>query len=179
MKLSENRGTEADATKTVARVLFLLVAALALVFGQGAFAEDAAGQGNSAAPISVKTFDGVQWSLAANKGRPVVVNFWASWCGPCNKEARSIEAAHRDFSASGVEFIGIAVDDNESDVRQFVKEYGLTFPVALDASGAVSSAYQIYGVPKTVIIGRDGRIKYTHIGVITPEVLARELKKIL
>lgn len=161
--------------------LFLLVIAAALFFATtGLRAEDRrAAPGKRAAPITITTMDGVIWDLESNRGKAVIVNFWASWCGPCNIEAPSLEAVYLKLDKNEVEFIAIAVDDTEKDAAKFVKIHGLSFPIAVDVTGAVSETYRVSGVPKTIIIGRDGRVKYTHMGVITPADISRELKKIL
>lgn len=162
-----------------ALVLCFAVIALLSAYYDAQAVDRPGSSGEVAAPINVKTFNGSNWSLNSNKGKVVVVNFWASWCGPCNAEAPSLEAAYAPLHERGIEFIGIAVDDSEKDAKKFATHYGLTFPLALDATGGISDAYKVNGIPKTVIIGRDGRIKYIHMGVITPDVLAKELAKMM
>ncbi len=144
--------------------------------GCGQEAAKAPAPRESAAPFKVTTFDNGAFSLEAAKGRPVVINFWASWCGPCKLEARTLERAYQTFKPYGVEFIGIAVDDTEEGAKAFIKKYGLTFPMALD-SGEIMKAYSIYGVPKTYILGHDGQVAYTHTGAISEDDLAREIRK--
>lgn len=129
--------------------------------------------------FSLKTLDNARWDLKSKKGMVVIVNFWASWCGPCNIEAPALQSAYAKLDIRKVAFIAIAVDDTEQDARTFAKAHNLTFPIAIDTNGTVSDAYQVFGVPKTVIIGRDGSIEYTHMGVITPEDISRELLKLL
>lgn len=132
------------------------------------------------APLfTLKTLDNETWNLESKKGMVVIVNFWASWCGPCNTEAPELQSAYARLDKNKVSFIAIAVDDTEKDARVFARAHNLTFPIAIDANGTVSDTYQVFGVPKTVIIGRDGRIKYTHMGVITPADISRELLKLL
>ncbi|MFQ5735471.1 MAG: TlpA family protein disulfide reductase [Thermodesulfobacteriota bacterium] len=130
-------------------------------------------------PFKVVTFDNSVFTLDSVKGKPVVLNFWASWCGPCKLEAPTLQRAYETFGPYGVEFIGVAVDDTEQGAREFVKRFGLTFRTALDSTGEIMSLYRIYGVPKTYIIGKDGKVAYTHSGAITGEVLAREIKKVM
>lgn len=130
-------------------------------------------------PFKVKTFGGAEFSLESARGKVVVLNFFASWCGPCKQEAPGLQRAYAAFKDSGVVFIGVAVDDTEKGAREFLKHYGITFPAGLDADGRIASAYNLYGVPDTFIIGADGRVRFSHTGDISEEDLVNEIKKAL
>jgi thiol-disulfide isomerase/thioredoxin len=129
--------------------------------------------------FSIVTFDGKTFTLSEKKGSPVVINFWASWCGPCIIEAPVLQRAYNEFKAKGVLFIGIAVQDTEEGARAFVKEFGYTFPNGQDSTGGIMKAYNVFGVPKTVIIDRVGRISYTHAGIISEGILHTRIKEVL
>lgn len=132
------------------------------------------------APVFVvTTFTGRNWSLAAQRGRPVVINFWASWCGPCRLEAGYIRNSYETFKNSGIKFVGIAVQDEPDDSRKFIKEFKWTFPVAPDSTGEIEKAYAAYAIPKTVVIDAEGRVSYEHMGVITEDILSREIRRVL
>lgn len=106
-------------------------------------------------------------SLASLRGRPVVLNFWASWCIPCKTEAPALERAWARYRARGVVFLGVDYHDLASDARRFVAAHGLTFPTLQDGSGDVTGSYGISQVPETYIVDRAGRIVAHLAGPIT------------
>lgn len=136
-------------------------------------------EGDQVIPFKIRTLDGKDLSLDGLKGRPVVINFWASWCGPCRIEASSIEDNYLAFRDKGVEFIGVAIQDSPSDARKFVKEFKWTFSVGLDESGDIADEYRLYGIPKTMVVGKDGRLIFTHTGAVSSEELAGAIQKAL
>lgn len=135
--------------------------------------------GGAAAPFTIKTFAGDKISLEKLKGKVVVINFFASWCGPCRDEAPSLQRLYLKYRDSGVEFVGIAVQDSVDGATGFVKRYGWTLPAGLDENGDIADAYKVLGVPKTCVIGKDGHVLYAHTGTISEEGLDEEIKKAL
>lgn len=129
--------------------------------------------------FKLTSFDGKVFSLDALKGRPVVINFWASWCGPCRIEAEGLEKAYQMFRGKGVEFIGVATQDDHENAVKFIEEYGLTYPNGLDVKGDIAQAYDVFGIPKTVIVARDGTLSYIHLGTITLDILTSEIKRVI
>jgi cytochrome c biogenesis protein CcmG/thiol:disulfide interchange protein DsbE len=97
-------------------------------------------------------------SLADHRGDVVLVNFFASWCQPCEEEAPILERAHRLLARHGGTVLGIAVDDARARTQAFVNRHGLTFPVLRDVERSFAKGYDITGLPETFLIDRDGRI---------------------
>lgn len=133
----------------------------------------------SAPAFEVKTLDGKTASLKAMKGHPVVINFFASWCPPCRAEAQGIQRAYAAFKGRGVRFIGIAVQDEPQDVKEFIKEFNWGFPVSIDENGELMNAYGVYGMPKTIVVDRQGIIAYERLGAISEEDLTAQIRKVL
>jgi len=96
--------------------------------------------------------------LADLKGKPVVLNFWASWCAPCKEEMPALQTGYDKYRASGVVFVGLAFNDTQANGQPFLEKYKITYPAGPDNDGKVSIAYGVTGVPETVFIGRDGRV---------------------
>ncbi len=113
--------------------------------------------------------------LSALKGKPVVVNFWASWCDSCTQELPALESAYKQYSQKGVVFVGLAYDDTAANGTPFLQKYGVTYPSGPDASGEISVAYGVTGVPETVFIGRDGKIVSKIPAMVTDATLASGL----
>ncbi len=115
-------------------------------------------------------------SLASLRGKPVVLNFWASWCGPCKSEAKALEAAWSRYG-SRVAFVGVDYHDLAPDARRFVAAHGLSFPMALDGSGSVTGAYGISQVPETYIVSRRGTVVAHIAGPITASGFSAEFRR--
>ena len=134
------------------------------------------------AVLALKDLTGADQSLAALRGRVVVLNFWATWCVPCQKEMPDLSAIQNDYAALGVQVIG-AAGDSASDgakVLKFIREFKVNFPVWLDAKTADMERFGVGTVlPATVIIDKNGKIVWREIGVIKPSELRKELDKIL
>jgi peroxiredoxin len=105
-------------------------------------------------------------SLADYKGQVVLLNVWATWCGPCKVEMPSIEALHKAMGPKGLHVVAVSIDSagKVGDIRAFLKQNALTFEVLHDSSGVIQGAYQTTGVPETFIIAADGTIRKKIIG---------------
>lgn len=97
-------------------------------------------------------------SLASLRGKAVIVNFWASWCGPCKDEAPLLEAAWREHRDEGLVVVGVDFNDFRSDARRFAKKNRMTYPLVHDRGGELEEAYGLKGVPETFFVDREGRL---------------------
>lgn len=132
--------------------------------------------GRRAPAFALTLFDGGSFDLEAHRDKVVVVSFWASWCVPCREEAPLLEAAWRAYRDRGVVFVGVNVQDQEASARQFIKEFGLSFPNGPDPGSRIAVDYGVYGIPEVFFVGRDGRIAYKHIGVIGARLLQAKVQ---
>jgi thiol-disulfide isomerase/thioredoxin len=97
-------------------------------------------------------------SLVAYRGRPIVLNFWASWCVPCKEEAPLLEAVWRNHRDEGLVVLGVDINDLRGDARRFARENRMSYPLGFDGIGETSTDYGLTGVPETFFIARSGRL---------------------
>ena len=146
--------------------------------GGGSGAPPTAGPtGGPGSDFTLNTLDGKTLRLSDYRGKPAVVNFWGSWCGYCRQEAPGLEAVYKKYQARGFTIIGVAVHDNQEDVRAAIKELGLTFPVGL--SDEIAQAYGVNGYPTNFFIDKTGRIAHQHAGAMSEEDFEAAVLKLL
>jgi cytochrome c biogenesis protein CcmG, thiol:disulfide interchange protein DsbE len=120
--------------------------------------------GGPAPGFSLKRVDAAgTLDLASLRGKPVVLNFWASWCGPCKGEAKMLEQAWQRYRSKGVVFVGVDYHDVTGDARRFLERHDITYPTVQDGSGMIADRYGVSAVPETYFIDRRGRLVGEHI----------------
>jgi cytochrome c biogenesis protein CcmG/thiol:disulfide interchange protein DsbE len=137
----------------------------------------APGVGAPAIAFDLKSVDGNSVGLASFRGKPLMMNFFASWCDPCREEMPLINELAGKAGKGGYAVLGIAVEDTRAAIMQYAQEAKLVFPIALDLNSTVKRAYRIFGPPATFFIDGQGTIRDVVIGPITPERAREGLKK--
>jgi cytochrome c biogenesis protein CcmG, thiol:disulfide interchange protein DsbE len=138
-----------------------------------------AGPGSSAPALVGSTLDGTRFDLASLRGRPVVVNFWASWCVPCRTEFPLFKDALAGHASAGLAIVGALFNDDPDSARRFLATTGATWPSVTDPDASMARAWRVVAPPQTYFIGRDGIIASRQIGEVTPADLDRQLAAIL
>jgi thiol-disulfide isomerase/thioredoxin len=127
---------------------------------------------------AVTTPDGKAQSLSLYKGRPIVVNFWASWCGPCVEEMPELSALQREYAKKGIQFIGVGVDSS-ANIKAFLQKVRVDYPVYVAGFGGADVARAFGntagGLPYTVVIDANGTVRASKLGQIKPDELRRTL----
>lgn len=122
--------------------------------------------GGPAPNFTLRRLDGTgTLDLSSLRGHPVVLNFWASWCGPCKAESPQLQREYLRYRAQGVVFIGVDYHDVTSDARTFLRHHGITYPNVADGSGKIGERYGITGVPETYFVDRRGRLVGKHVAL--------------
>ncbi len=123
-----------------------------------------AGAPSTAPDFTLKANTGKNVRLRELQGEVVMINFWATWCGPCRLEMPKLEQLHRQYQKTGFTLLGVNLDDNSGNAIGMVKKLGVSFPILFDKDKRVSKLYKVDAMPMTVLIDRDGKLRYLHRG---------------
>lgn len=136
-------------------------------------------EGQRALDFELAATTGARLRLSDLRGRPVAINFWATWCPACREELPALEAAYEQFGARGVAVLGVDLREDASTVTAFAGQFGLSFPLLLDADGAVANDYRVLGIPTTVFVDAAGVVRARHVGPLTEEKFAEYVTPLL
>lgn len=133
-------------------------------------------EGDMAPDFTADLVDGSTFTLSEQSGKVVLLNFWATWCGPCVGEMPAFEKLWKEYGDE-VAILAVNCLEDEETVRQFVAENGYTFPIAFDVEGVVNRKYPTDGIPYTVVIGKDGTVQNIYLGAVDADTQYQEYKK--
>jgi cytochrome c biogenesis protein CcmG/thiol:disulfide interchange protein DsbE len=141
-------------------VLIAFALAAALVIAEIATSGGGSSEPRAAPPLPESVLVGPKVTLESLRGKPVIVNFWASWCAPCRKEAPELQRLARMLRGRAA-LVGVDWADSRSNARSFVKRYGWTYPILSDPDATVGDRYRVTGLPTTIVIDARGKIRRT------------------
>jgi thiol-disulfide isomerase/thioredoxin len=136
-------------------------------------------EGQPAPDFTLRTLDGGEIRLGDLRGKIVVLNFWATWCGPCREEMPLLEQAMSERGPDGLVIVAINVQESEAQVRPFVQRLNLTYPIGMDRNGCLARRYRVRSYPTTYFISRDGAIEGRRVGAYTRQILFGRLSQLL
>jgi cytochrome c biogenesis protein CcmG/thiol:disulfide interchange protein DsbE len=164
----------------VAAAVLPLVLLLIYVFTFGLrSAPSAVRIGDPAPQFALADLDGNPLRLSDYAGRPVILNFWASWCGPCVEEFPLLKQAEQQHAADGLAVIGIVYQDRSEAARAFMQQQSADWPAVMDPGDSLASRYAIFGPPETFFIGRDGTVVGHQVGQFSRASLDRQIAAIV
>ena len=173
----DTENTAPPSSRIVRRLVFLLVPALFFIslFAVYLLGNDKPVPGSQAPDFTARYLDGSgSLALSSLEGKPVLLNFWASWCDPCEEEARILQRASQDYEGR-VAFVGIDTRDSRSDALDFVEEFGVTYPQVVDEGEQLLTRYGLTGQPESFFIDQNG-IVIRHVpGALTKNDLYQYL----
>ena len=141
----------------------ILVFLAALLLALAASAKEVSGP---APDFTLKSRSGENIKLSELRGEVVMINFWASWCGPCRQEMPLLDALYQRYRPMGFTILGVSVDEDVADAKRLLKEIPVTFPVLFDTDNKVADLYELVAMPSTVLVDRDGNMRFVHLGYL-------------
>ena len=158
--------------------VLLVLLVLALGFGLDPHAVPSTRQGLPAPAFDLEALDGNRITLGQLRGRPAVINFWATWCYPCQAEAPVLLQAARRLQ-DRVQFLGVIYQDEVQSVRRALGPGPAAYPQLIDAGSRMAIDYGVAGVPETFFVSAQGVVTYKHAGVLSDDLLERQLRPLL
>jgi cytochrome c biogenesis protein CcmG/thiol:disulfide interchange protein DsbE len=163
----------------IVAIAVVVLAGLAIFQTSAANKEELPKVGFKAPQISLQGLDGKTYSFETLQGKPVVINFWASWCGPCKLEAPELVRLYEKYKGEvEIYAVNLTSGDDVKNARAFADDYGFQFPVLLDEEGDVADKYQIQAIPSTFFVNNKGTIIYKATGLVSAQTLESQFKQL-
>lgn len=144
--------------------LFRLVVVAIALFGLSSVSASAKVINGKAPVFTLKSRGGHNLRLSDYRGQVVLINFWASWCGPCRQEMPLLENLYKRYKKLGFTIMGVNVDSDSTKANNYLKDMTVTFPIVYDTTNAVSKSFNVNAMPTTVIVDRNGKMRFLHQG---------------
>ncbi len=176
---AERRKAQIQSIAIVGGIIALVGVVLVLSFSAPNVSVGRAVIGKPISDFALTDINGVTHKISDYKGRPVLINAWATWCPPCRAEMPDLHAFYLKHQAEGFEMLAINSGESQSVVASFIQQMGFTFPALVDQSKAVLNGLGIDGLPTSILVGRDGTVKYIHVGGLTPEMINTQLAALI
>jgi peroxiredoxin len=166
---------------TACAARWLGIALTALLAGLAVNAAQAVQLTAPAPDFTLRAMSGPNVRLQELRGKVVMVNFWATWCGPCRQEMPHLNRLHEKYSRSGFVLLGLNVDDDPQNAAAVAAKLGIQFPVLLDTDKQVSDRYDLKAMPSTYLIDRDGKVRFMHRGYLSgyEEQYEKQIRELL
>lgn len=168
------------AGRTIQLVIFVgAIIIVVLLFAFLGSDADGAAIGEPAPTFTVRTINGEEIDTADMRGRVLVINFFGTWCDPCRAEAPTLQRLWEEYQDQGVLFLAVAYHDVDAKVLEFLREFGITFPMANSSTDIGGRLFGVTGVPETYVIDQEGILRYKRIGIVQPDALRAELDALI
>ncbi len=151
-------------THTISRAFTLLAQVVAMSTALAVGTVTSAVAEDSAPDFTLKSRDGSNMRLSELRGQVVMINFWASWCGPCRQEMPLLDELYQQYEPLGFTLLGVNVEQDVADAERLLKDAPVSFPVLYDPDNSVTKAYDVVAMPSTILVDRDGNMRYVHHG---------------
>lgn len=158
----------------------ILIGGLLLVLDRSTTVPTGPARVGAALPdFTLTELSGKQVKLSDYAGHPVLINAWATWCPPCRAEMPALHDFYREHWADGFALLAVNAGETQAQVRSFIQQTGFTFPVLLDPNTALLTDLGIRSFPTSILVGRDGKVKTIHVGMLTADQLQTEIAPLL
>ena len=180
MRRRRPRGASRGAFPPTIWIVFVIVTIVVVgIFSLSGMGSVSTSRNASAVEFALNDFSGKSIHLSDYRGKPVLVNLWASWCPPCRAEMPDLIKFYNAHQADGLVFLAVNSEDDANAAQKFVNEKQMSFPVLYDPGGTVSRIMGSNGLPNTYLIDRDGSLRFSWTGQISPAILDQRVAPLL